>query len=264
MQRDVQSWWNVLLHAGLTVLLQAGIGAIMAINGIVLAGIAMWYPAACAAFVALVLVILYAVGVISFPRSRRDRTPAGSGSPKGLARRKFSRWMPPSVSKPLRWWEQAIFLPFVVMLYAVVIVYLVLLAPLHLFLSIREKRLAAARTAERKGEDIGTFAQSFDRRSKHFDQWVIRGTWDALMFYVDFPIRASDRINDLGIDPEDFFLCVIPEIIERSGRTADGKQPDTHPGRETVGDLVLFISSLKRIEDAQPPDEVGLDRQPAN
>jgi hypothetical protein len=128
-------------------------------------------------------------------------------------------------------------------------VYYVLLAPLTLFLCVREKRYRATLTAERQGEDIGTFARSFDRRSKHFDPWVIRATWDALMPYMDYPIRASDRLDDLGIDWDDIFFCIIPEVIERSGHVLEGPRTQpTHLERETVGDLVLWVASLNKRE----------------
>jgi hypothetical protein len=127
----------------------------------------------------------------------------------------------------------------------------VLAGPFYICAYVCDRRYVAALVAERQGEDIGTFARFFDRHSKNFDTWVIRATWDALMFYVSYPVRATDRIDDLGIDPDDIFFSIIPEIIERSGHVLDGKQPDTHPARETVGDLVLWVSSLKRSENAR-------------
>lgn len=177
--------------------------------------------------------------------------------------RKFSRWMPPLATTPLRWWQKATIFPLVAILVAAAIIYSVLLSPFLLFVHARDKRYRARLTAERKGEDLGTFARSFDRRSKNFDPWVVRATWDALMFYMDYPIRASDRIVDLGIDPDDIFFCVIPEVIERSGHVLDGAQPGTHPGRETVGDLVLWVSSLKRTGKTLAASEAGQDRQVA-
>lgn len=249
-QRKLTSWRDVLLHALLTVLLQAGLGAVIAINGILLAGIARWYPLSCAAFVTLVLVILYSVGAIPVRFFRDHRTRAGRMGDIENARRKFSRWMPPLAHKPLRWYETLILFPLFAALVVVICAMYLLLAPLVVYLFVRDNRQRAALLEERKGEDIGTFARSFDRRSTHFDSWVIRATWDALMVYLDYPIRASDRIDDLGIEPDDIFFCVIPEIMERSGHVLDAAQPDTHPGRETVGDLVLWVSSLKRVENA--------------
>ena len=45
------------------------------------------------------------------------------------------------------------------------------------------------------GEDIGTFARAFDRRSEPFDPWVVRATWDALLPYCGFPLRPADRVD---------------------------------------------------------------------
>src|SRR4030095_4437057 len=57
---------------------------------------------------------------------------------------------------------------------------------------------------ERTGEDIGTFARAFDRRSESFDPWVVRATWEALQPYVSFPLRPTDRlVEDLCIADEE-------------------------------------------------------------
>src|SRR5438552_6122826 len=81
---------------------------------------------------------------------------------------------------------------------------------------------------ERRGEDIGTFARGFDRRSEPFDPWVVRATWDALEPYVVFrggrvPLRATDRfwgLDALPVDPDDI-EDLLKEVAARSGRSLD-------------------------------------------
>lgn len=106
----------------------------------------------------------------------------------------------------------------------------------------------------RQGEDIGTFARSFNRRDEPFDPWVVRATWDALQPYVTFrggslPLRASDRLDKLPVDPEDLENEVIEEVAERSGHVLE-PLAFQHARRsiKTVGDFVKFISSQPRVD----------------
>ena len=108
------------------------------------------------------------------------------------------------------------------------------------------RRLAA----DRVGEDIGTFARAFDRRSEPFDPWVVRAAWDALQPYVSFrggglPLRPTDRLGeDLDIDPDDIDMGLVQEIAERAGRSLENVERNPIYGRvETVGDLVRLLSS---------------------
>jgi hypothetical protein len=52
-------------------------------------------------------------------------------------------------------------------------------AVVWLYQDLRLRRVSA----ERQGEDIGTFAKAFDRRAPEFDPWVVRAVWDALQAY---------------------------------------------------------------------------------
>lgn len=106
----------------------------------------------------------------------------------------------------------------------------------------------------RQGEDIGTFARSFNRRDEPFDPWVVRATWDALQPYVTFrggslPLRASDRLDKLPIDPEDLENEVIEEVAERSGHVHEPLAfQHARSSIKTVGDFVKFISSQPRVD----------------
>lgn len=113
-----------------------------------------------------------------------------------------------------------------------------------------ESRLAR-RARDRSGEDIGTFARSFDRRSTVFDPWVIRAVWDALAPWTKvgdlrLALRPSDVIADLGCVDEDLDDVLI-EAASRARRdlTAVATHAPTVPV-ETVGDLVAFVVTLPR------------------
>jgi len=112
--------------------------------------------------------------------------------------RRFSRWMPPAtrtqaslVGRLVGWLVLVAFLATAV---AVIVAWPIAVGIfLGAFVVItvvannarhrRLRRLAAARI----GEDIGTFARAFDRRTSSFDPWVVRATWEALEPYVVFP-----------------------------------------------------------------------------
>jgi hypothetical protein len=106
---------------------------------------------------------------------------------------------------------------------------------------------------ERKGEDIGTFARAFARRSEPFDPWVVRATWDALQRYMRFPLRPTDRLGDiLSIEPLEFD-ALNDEVAERTGHSLDNLEANPCYARiskfddATVRDFVSFISCQPRI-----------------
>src|SRR5579872_482881 len=152
--------------------------------------------------------------------------------------RKFSRWMPAAEKddSPLGWlfciWLWAAFWPF--------------LLPAHL----SHRRYLRGLANDRSGEDIGTFARAFDRRSEPFDPWVVRATWDALGLYVSFdgqrlPLRPDDRLlDDLRIDPDDVEFSLIPEVAKRSGHSLKNPERNPHFGKvSAIRDFVRFIAS---------------------
>jgi hypothetical protein len=109
---------------------------------------------------------------------------------------------------------------------------------------IRVRRLVAAR----RGEDIGTFARAFNRRSEPFDPRVVRAVWDAVQAEIHsakeiLPLRPGDRLyKDLHIDHDDFELDVVPAVASRANRSLDECEKNPWFGRiETVGDLVRFF-----------------------
>jgi hypothetical protein len=117
----------------------------------------------------------------------------------------------------------------------------------------RLRRLAEQRT----GEDIGTFARAFDRRTGPFDPWVVRATWDALQPYMSFrdgqvPLRPTDRLEqDLRIDPDDLDLDIVVEIADRAGYSLDQAEANPmHGNIRTVRDLVKFITRQPKRKDA--------------
>jgi hypothetical protein len=121
-----------------------------------------------------------------------------------------------------------------------------------LFLARREKRRLAALAATRGGKSICEFARSFDTRA--VDTWVIRAVYEELQDllrsnYPSFPLRASDRFEDLGIDDDDLEMDVAAVVAERTGRTLD--DADRNPffkKLRTVADLVMFFDAQARVK----------------
>lgn len=97
-----------------------------------------------------------------------------------------------------------------------------------------DRKMAQARA----GEDIGTFARSFDRGT--MDPWIIRAVYEA--FSGPFPIRASDRFDrDLHCDDEDWEVIAL-EIAQRVGRSMEQSENNPMYGKiHTVRDLVQFL-----------------------
>ena len=108
----------------------------------------------------------------------------------------------------------------------------------------RTKRLVK----QRQGESICTFARSLDCR--HIDTWIIRGVYEEIQSWVNYPIRASDRFDELGIDAED--IDDIAEIVaRRTSRTLDGCEQNPWYGRVyTLYDLVGFFTNQPLIATA--------------
>ncbi|WP_228529993.1 hypothetical protein [Diaphorobacter caeni] len=99
--------------------------------------------------------------------------------------------------------------------------------------------------AERQGESICQFARSFDTRV--VDTWIIRAVHDTLLQELEarraaFPVRASDRLDDMFFDADDLDMAVAPEVARRAGRSLDNGAANPYFGKvQTVGDLVMFF-----------------------
>lgn len=97
---------------------------------------------------------------------------------------------------------------------------------------------------KRQGESIGSFARSFNYRA--IDTWVIRAVYEELEWYctyddLTFPLRATDDLDELGIDPDDF-EDIIEDIAFRTGRSLEGYDKNPfYMKLNTVKDLVLFF-----------------------
>ena len=159
--------------------------------------------------------------------------------------RKFSRLMPPRSTE-----DSTLAWIFFVLIWAALWPFLIVG---HFAHRSHLRRLGA----DRVGEDIGTFARGFNRRSEPFDSWVVRATWDALTPHVMsdgrcLPLRKADRlVEDLCIDPDDILFDLksdlVAEVAERLGHSLDNPESNLHCGHmETVGDLVRFVTN-------QPP-----------
>src|SRR5205809_1001806 len=107
--------------------------------------------------------------------------------------RPFSRWMPPApeVRNTVAGWLCLAGL--VAGIIAATVAWPVFMGFLFAFVAATQLVAAIASNrhlrrlaAERAGEDIGTFARAFDRRTESFDPWVLRATWEALRPWVTF------------------------------------------------------------------------------
>ena len=109
--------------------------------------------------------------------------------------RKFSRWMPPQSAVSVVGWF------FFVLIWAVLWPILLLehfAGPL--------RRHLGQLASDRIGEDIGTFARGFNRRTEPFDPWVVRATWDALTSLLGDAVEeqrgVDERLAAAGIGPD--------------------------------------------------------------
>lgn len=98
---------------------------------------------------------------------------------------------------------------------------------------------------ERNGLSICDFAREFDVRV--VDSWIIRAVYEQLQGYVmvpNFPIKAEDNIlTTLQIDEEDFFLDIVEEIAERTGRSLECCLDNPYRNEvDTVKNLVYFFN----------------------
>lgn len=178
---------------------------------------------------------------------------------------KFSRWMPPLTKSTSRTAVQWIVLGVVVLaLLAIAVNW-----PIHfalifgtgfvvsLLINIATNRRLRQLAHERQGEDIGTFARAFDRRTEPFDPWVVRATWEALQPFVTYrggqmPLRPTDRFDDLCVDPEELSALILEVVSERTGYSLDQTESNPYYGRiETVGDFVKFVSAQPRLATAR-------------
>jgi hypothetical protein len=178
--------------------------------------------------------------------------------------RRFSRWMSPAEKVP---WGPKAKAVLIILLIAIIvlmvlcqsvrIVMLIVIAILVLgwwLLDRRMRKLAASRP----GEDIGSFAGSFDRHRPDFDPWVIRAVWDALQPYLAFrggvaPLRASDQLESF-IDLGDLDMVIFPEVAVRTGRTLENLAANPRYGHvETVADVVEFFWQQPRDQQPNKP-----------
>lgn len=189
---------------------------------------------------------------------------------------KFSRWMPPLQPPPfgIGDWIAVVVIVALLAGFLGFVGWAVFLSPVCfggavlLFLS---PWMLAARSSsrhdrrianERTGEDIGTFARAFDRRTEPFDALVVRATWDALQEYVTYPLRPTDRIfEDLCIDADDVFFGLLPDVAKRTGHSLANPQANPYFAKfgssheVTVGDLVKFVSWQPKIDTDPTPLE---------
>ncbi len=148
---------------------------------------------------------------------------------------RFSRWMAPIEGGS--WWALALLSPFIFVL-----------SPIILIGWVDLKRHFRRLASNRKGEDIGSFARSFDRHHEPFDPWVIRATWDALRPTIYLPLRPSDSLNeDLRIDPDDID-DLLEEVTRRSRHSLASPESNPFYGKViTVGDFVRFVTARPKL-----------------
>ena len=177
--------------------------------------------------------------------------------------RQFSRWMPPPerASLSLRDYISlgvsgtVVIAGFV--LSPAFLGSVVICAIIAIVLALYDQRRLRLLSVQRQGEDIGTFARSFDRHSELFDPWVVRAVWEELQPYVAFrggrmPLRPADDLDTfICIDPEDLEFDVLPTITKRARRSLENMEANPFYGRvETVEDLVMFIANQPRRSES--------------
>jgi hypothetical protein len=102
----------------------------------------------------------------------------------------------------------------------------------------------------RLGESICTFARALPVRQ--LDTWVVRAVFEQLQsrlgrFYQKFPIRASDRLAEDLLVPEDADEELLLEIAQRAGRSAADLERNPYFGKvSTVEELVRFFCAQAR------------------
>jgi hypothetical protein len=110
------------------------------------------------------------------------------------------------------------------------------------------------RLADVRGqESICTFARAFRRHQ--VDPWIIRAVYEEVQAQlasdvVGFPIRVTDRPEDLHIDPEDFEYMIL-DIARRVGRsTSQWELNPMYSRAHSLGDVVLLLNNQPRIRTA--------------
>lgn len=169
--------------------------------------------------------------------------------------RTFSRRMPKFVEQPSPWTNRQ--LAAVAIVGASVVVGLLWSTPFRFAVAtlvavgvaadLHKRRQLRRISEQRPGEDIGTFAKGFDRRSPEFDPWVVRAVWDALQQYRVYrggvaPLRPSDSLNASFLDLDDLYEETAPEIAQRTGRSLDNPQRIRSTGRSRPS-VTSFSSS---------------------
>jgi len=103
----------------------------------------------------------------------------------------------------------------------------------------------------RQGEDIGTFVHSLPIRD--LDAWIVRATYEELSADLKtdkepFPLRPTDRFDDLWIEMdylEDFLLPAIAARCQRS--LADLEKNPRIQTVETVEDLIQMLMLQPKV-----------------
>ncbi len=177
-----------------------------------------------------------------------------------LAMRAPSRSMPPVRTRPKTWRAKA-GIGGVAAIFLSAMGYLAVAHPLATALGMllltlcvknateREKHKRWALARSRTGESICQFARSFNARAT--DTWVIRAMYEetqAVLAHDEprVPLRASDRLVDIGIDADELDMHLAPRIADRACRSLDNTASNPFFGKvKTLSDLVMFF-------DAQP------------
>jgi hypothetical protein len=123
-----------------------------------------------------------------------------------------------------------------------------LIAVVSAWLNHRMRRLASSRP----GEDICTFARSFDLRV--VDSWIVRAVYEEVQHHFgtdgrSFPVRAADRFTEeLGIVNEDLD-DLAEKVAQRTGRSLE--HAERNPVREvkSIADLIHFLNHQARRTD---------------
>ena len=129
-----------------------------------------------------------------------------------------------------------------------VVLGIVLIIALH---NIWDDRRVRRLAMTRRGENICTFARSFDRRETDF--WVVRAVHDELRPYCTFrggrlPVRRSDSLtDDLHIEGDDLESIARAATV-RVGRVFGELEANPWYGRvATVGDMVAFVQHQPKV-----------------
>lgn len=119
-------------------------------------------------------------------------------------------------------------------------------------ISLRNHRLRIAAAAQSRASDsICQFARSFDTRN--VDTWIVRAVYEALQQELchavpAFPVKATDKLADLLLDPDDLDMTVAPKVSMRSGRSLENPEANPFYGKVlSVADLVMFFNNQPKV-----------------